>query len=453
MAQTNTFPGSGSVGIGTTTPAGKLHVSDVTPVVIVDYSTSQADLLLRNAASPWNFARLRSQSSKSELGGGYDLHLLADVNASPASAGGVFIESNNSMAEYGTTAGNKSILTIRMDADGTPQNLVSVRGDTGNVGFGTAAPATKLQLTGDNVEISMGRATVDATAYTRFGMATNFDTYWASNATYNGAWNYVSPTGWGGAASVIHHNNGAIQMDTANGGTTPAWSTRFYIANNGNVSVGAQTSPTRQFQVFGAGQASSSGLLDAGNKGGTIHVLDSGGAPYNGGAIIFGAGQGYFTGIKGLITDGSANTVGDLSIETRNAVSDTGLIPRIYIKSTGNIGIGTTNPTQKLSVNGTVRAKEVIVDTGWSDYVFKPDYKLASLSEVENAIKREGHLPGIPSAAEVAEHGVSMGDMQSKLLAKIEELTLHQIEQEKRLNAQAARITQLENENKSLGHR
>jgi hypothetical protein len=108
----------------------------------------------------------------------------------------------------------------------------------------------------------------------------------------------------------------------------------------------------------------------------------------------------------------------------------------------GNVGIGTTSPTHKLAVNGTIRAKEVIVDTGWSDYVFKPDYKLASLSEVEGAIRRDGHLPGIPSAQEVAEHGVSMGEMQSKLLAKIEELTLHQIAQEKRLNEQNALLNQ-----------
>jgi len=110
----------------------------------------------------------------------------------------------------------------------------------------------------------------------------------------------------------------------------------------------------------------------------------------------------------------------------------------------GNVGIGTTNPTYPLTVNGTVRAKEVIVDTGWSDYVFKPDYHLASLSEVERAIKRDGHLPGVPSGAQVAKEGISVGDMQSRLLAKIEELTLHVIQQEKEiqsLKAELARVS------------
>jgi hypothetical protein len=112
----------------------------------------------------------------------------------------------------------------------------------------------------------------------------------------------------------------------------------------------------------------------------------------------------------------------------------------------GNVGIGTTNPTQKLSVNGTVRAKEVVVDTGWSDFVFDEGYKLKALSDTEAFVKAEKHLPGIPTAKEVAEHGISVGEMQAKLLAKIEELTLHQIAQDKRTAA-------LEKENVELRSR
>jgi predicted DNA-binding transcriptional regulator len=103
------------------------------------------------------------------------------------------------------------------------------------------------------------------------------------------------------------------------------------------------------------------------------------------------------------------------------------------ITSSGNVGIGTSNPTQKLSVNGTIRAKEIIVDTGWADYVFEPTYRLAPLSEVEQHIKTQKHLPGIPSAAEIATNGASMGDLQTKMMSKIEELTLHLIAQEKEI--------------------
>ena len=113
----------------------------------------------------------------------------------------------------------------------------------------------------------------------------------------------------------------------------------------------------------------------------------------------------------------------------------------LYIKD--SVGIGTTSTSYKLSVNGTIRAKEVIVDTGWSDYVFDDDYPLASLSEVEAHIKEKRHLPGIPSAREVEKEGVSLGEMQSVLLAKIEELTLYQIAMQKRLDSQAAKIIEL----------
>ena len=104
---------------------------------------------------------------------------------------------------------------------------------------------------------------------------------------------------------------------------------------------------------------------------------------------------------------------------------------RMRITSNGYIGFGTADPQNALAVNGTVQAKEVLVNTGWSDYVFGPGYRLAPLSEVAAYVENEHHLPGIPSAAEVRANGVSLGEMQAKLLAKIEELTLHMIEAEK----------------------
>lgn len=102
----------------------------------------------------------------------------------------------------------------------------------------------------------------------------------------------------------------------------------------------------------------------------------------------------------------------------------------------GKIGIGVSFPKSELDINGTIRAKEVKIEaTGWSDFVFAKDYKLPALSDVETHIKEYRHLPDMPSESDVLENGISMGEMQAKLLQKIEELTLYVIELEKEIKS------------------
>jgi hypothetical protein len=131
---------------------------------------------------------------------------------------------------------------------------------------------------------------------------------------------------------------------------------------------------------------------------------------------------------------------GSFQISTGDAPSIDGaavnMETRLFVKNDGNVGIGTTNTNgAKLAVNGDIHAKKVKVTLqGWPDYVFSDSYKLKSLEEIEAHIKEKKHLPGIPSQKEIEENGLDLGDMQAKMMEKIEELTLHTIEMNKELN-------------------
>lgn len=148
------------------------------------------------------------------------------------------------------------------------------------------------------------------------------------------------------------------------------------------------------------------------------------------------------------------NYAGYFAINTVSPGNSTGEVgsanyERFRITSLGNVGIGTSTPTEKLSVKGKIRAQEIKVElTGWADFVFAKDYKLLSLSETENHIKEKGHLPGIPSAAEVQANGVELGEMNKKLLQKIEELTLYLIEQKKQIQTLNDKVEVLQKDHK-----
>lgn len=130
---------------------------------------------------------------------------------------------------------------------------------------------------------------------------------------------------------------------------------------------------------------------------------------------------------------GSNNSPGKIVFQTTPTGSTT-LATRMTIKENGFVGIGTENPQSLLAINGKITAKEVEVTlSGWSDFVFADDFNLRPLSEVEEFINTNRHLPDVPSEAEVLQNGVNLGEMSSILLQKIEELTLYIIELNKRI--------------------
>lgn len=89
--------------------------------------------------------------------------------------------------------------------------------------------------------------------------------------------------------------------------------------------------------------------------------------------------------------------------------------------------------TYKLNVNGLIRGKEINCYPSWADFVFEPNYRLMPLQEVKAFTQEHRHLPDIPSEKEVKEKGIALGEMNAKLLQKIEELYLYIFEIEERI--------------------
>jgi len=312
------------------------------------------------------------------------------------------------------TAGSGD-LTMYAAGQGNPSILTLQAG--GNVGIGTTNPNARfeVQFSGDD------RVVINQTV----------------NANYGYRWSYNGGRHWD---AYVNGSSGDLHCYSQTAGDT------IVIAQNtGNVGIGT-TNPGARLEIMGdISLPSGSGNKQIytwspcdtnwriGMSASPGFTRDMATAHVEYLTYSTGPGQGFAVGVNG----------GYSSFEI------VGFDHKAFFR--GNVGIGTTNPTEKLSVNGKIRAKEVIVETaGWSDNVFAKGYHLASLSEVEQHIQQQGHLPGVPSAQEVAEKGVSIGDMQALLLAKIEELTLHQIAQAKHQQAQDERIAALEAENTHL---
>lgn len=270
----------------------------------------------------------------------------------------------------------------------------------GKLGVGTTSPITTLNVAGGNWDLA----------------TTNGD-FAIGNNTYK--LKFGIATGGGGAGDARIYTTGGTQRTIFGSNASD-----IMTVSETGVGVGTIT-PLRNFVVTGATPAlligyNSSSLASNDVESGRLYFDEA----------VNGASRCGFE----MHYDGSANRL------NFNSLCSAPTSRLTIMRDNGNVGIGVLSPANKLEVNGVIRANEVIVETGWADYVFQDDYKLKPLSEVEAFIKENKHLPSLPSAAKIQDKGAHVAELMTKMMEKIEELTLYSIEQKKEIDELKRRL-------------
>lgn len=283
---------------------------------------------------------------------------------------------------------------------------------SGNVGIGTTTPNATLDVNGT---ISMSQFPGLRIAPT--GSSENLGI---------GTWSFSGIHFYSTCCGYTDQNNGSIVLYPRYGQLKTrgdAW----FATDGGNVGIGT-TGPNEKLSV--AGNLFLTGLRSE----------------------IYGTDRNHMIVLRGrqdgtIIDETNYYQFGDHVFSTGGYVNSQ--VERLRITSTGNVGIGTSAPSEKLSVNGNIRSKKLIVtQNGWSDYVFNDGYNLRPLAQVESFIKENKHLPEVPTEKEVEKNGVDVGETQALLLKKIEELTLYVIELKKENIEMKEEIIKLKERNK-----
>jgi len=310
-------------------------------------------------------------------------------------------------------------------------NGADIYRQTGNVGIGTDNPQDKFQVGEGFNKINMGFLSGDEnsdciTSYLGFNAAkTTTGWIFNSNGTHNGG-AVIMASSSGQLNFIIKRNpNGeAIGGDDNCSGLISGTNdeifdnsqiferTKMVINPFGNVGIGT-IAPAKTLDVSGTLRVGDGGanFLDIWYDG-AHNIIDA-----NGADLLIN----YYADKNCVIGPGSLTASGIFTAQ-QDAYFD------------ANVGIGTTAVSgARLSVEGTIRARRVLVNNTWADYVFETNYQLMSLADLEIYITTKKHLPNVPSAQDVEKNGVDLGEINKILLEKVEELTLYIITINKRM--------------------
>lgn len=309
-----------------------------------------------------------------------------------------------------------------------------------NVGIGTTNPLMKLHISkGDS-----------AVALLENIQSLNIN---VSNALYFKTGSGIVP--YTGALKTIGEGTGAARMGlfTYTAASPNGLIERLSITDAGDVGIGT-TTPLSKLHV----KSTTESVAMFENLQSLNTNISS--------AMYFKTGGGTYPYTGAIKTIGQSNATARLGFFTYASGTTTGLLERMSITDNGYVGIGKNNPLASLDINGNVviggaasvaasgyklsvegkiisEEVRVLLKANWPDYVFDKSYNLQSLTELEKYIETNKHLPNVPSAAEVAKGGIMLGDMNGKLLEKIEEMSLYIIEMNKKMEFMQQEITAL----------
>lgn len=277
----------------------------------------------------------------------------------------------------------------------------------GNVGIGTKTPRGKLDVDGPG------------------------DIYLVDNPNINSGPQAIFLPG---DMRIAPHGDNIAYVQARRGNSSGSTEMRLRTYNNGQANDAMHIDDQGK---VGINTTTPRGTLDVDGDG-DIYLVDD---PVNGGGtqILFAPGNFYLAPYNGsdisYIQAKRQNSTGSTQMRFRtfgNGQSNDAM----HIDDQGNIGINNTAPTEKLDVDGTVKATSFVSSAAsFPDYVFAADYKITPLSEMETYVKKHNHLPNMPSEKEVVEQGLNVPDVVVKSVENIETIYLHLIRMEKEIKA------------------
>lgn len=306
--------------------------------------------------------------------------------------------------------------------------LVTVNLFSQNVGIGTTTPETILHIAqtntvtdgSDGVFVNIQNTNILSSTGTLTGIRFRMDGVGTpTNSRYKGAILFQK-TGLFGVGNILFATNAV-----GDNSSITAADAKMTITSSGNIGIGT-AAPAVKLHV----NTSSSEVIRIQGASPYLSLYDNtdgyaGYFWYNGTDIVLGGTSGH---ALRFVSNG---------------------FYKMTINTDGRVSIGSSNNPATgylLSVDGKIICTEARVQASasWPDYVFKKNYRLLPIAEVEKQIRLHGHLPGLPAATQVEKEGFDLGDMNNRLLKKIEELTLYIIKLDKENKKLNDRVKKLE---------